>query len=260
MARRSIKTYSGLVKAIDKCGKEAERMADRLFYSLDIYDAAAFRRVLEKRVPTIIDAAGRSAGAAALSYYSNERRKVEKQRYFGFIPDFNDQEKIADGIDKICQCISQENGRFSEAAALDELKSLVDSRTRSRGWGTLVANAHGDPLRPKCRRKVEPDACDYCKERGGEFYADPWDVNDSMHAHCKCGIDIDFDGSKQERESKRRIMDPGEEELVISAVNTVYYSRFDGKKKGSFPYGSYIYVFSILKFSEYDFLWKTPLN
>lgn len=260
MARRSIKTYSGLVKAIDKCGKEAERMADRLFYSLDIYDEAAFRRVLEKRVPAIIDAAGRSAGAAALSYYSNERRKVEKQRYFGFIPGFNDQEKIAEGIDRVCQCVSQTNGRFSEAAALDELKSLVDSRTRSRGWGTLVANAHGDPLRPKCRRKIESDACEYCRERGGEFYADPWDVNDSMHAHCKCGIDVDFDGSKQERESIRRIMEPGEKEEVISAINTVYERRFAGKGAAMFPYGNNNYGFTINNFDDYEFLWKRRIK
>lgn len=260
MASRRPRSYRGLVRAIDACAKEAVRQADRLFLTADIYDEMAIRRILEKRVNAIIDAAGRAAGSAALSYYASERKKVEKQQYFGFIPDFDDQDSIRKGLDRVCERLSQTNGHFDENAALYELRELVDSRTRSRGWNTLVSNAHGDDLRPKCRRKVEPDACEYCQERGGEFYADPWDVNDSMHAHCKCGIDIDFDGSKQERESMQRIMEPGEEERVISGINTVFKNRFADKRIATFSYADNIYAFTIEEFSEYEFLWKKPLT
>lgn len=260
MASRRPRSYRGLVKAIDACAKEAVRQADRLFYAIDIYDEMAIRRILEKRVNAIIDAAGRAAGSAALSYYASERKKVEKQHYFGFIPDFDDQDSIRRGLDRVCERLSQTNGRFDENAALYELRELVDSRTRSRGWNTLVSNAHGDDLRPKCRRKVEPDACEYCQERGGEFYADPWDVNDSMHAHCKCGIDIDFDGSKQERESMQRIMEPGELERVISGINDRYDKKYLGLSKGTIYFANHMYVFAIQDFSEYEFLWKKPLR
>ena len=47
---------------------------------------------------------------------------------------------------------------------------------------------------------------------------------------------------------------------VMSAINTLFYTRFAGEDKGSIANGNYVYHFVIHDFDDYVFLHKTKIK
>lgn len=82
-----------------------------------------------------------------------------------------------------------------EVAAMVAVLSIAATRhIRNRARRTTMENAKLDPIKPKVRWVVEPDACDFCKRRGS-FLFDPGEAPAESHSSCKCHPEADFSES-----------------------------------------------------------------
>lgn len=103
------------------------------------------------------------------------------------------------------------------AALVAVLGMAIDRYVKNRARRTIVENAKADPAKPKCRWVVEPDACDFCKKRGGFIY-DPKETPTNAHYGCNCHPDAVYGKTETAEERHRRRID----EAVV--VHDAFYT------------------------------------
>lgn len=249
---------------LDKCSAELEDDVDYLFGTFNPSNKNATRDGLLRAFPALVERDSMMAAMLAKEYYLTERLVASSEYYPAIIAPLADQSDIEKAVRYACGHI-YEGGklRMSAAAACNQLVASADRFMRERAFGTLVLNAQHDPLRPRCRRYVGGDACDFCKPRATDSFIDPSSVSASLHEHCKCSIDIDFDGSKQHEDElfalkvlqSTSAIGEYEKWYVTREINGLWY-KFKDEPRGIIWVGDYKYMFDIKRFDDYHFKWK----
>lgn len=120
---------------------------------------------------------------------------------------------------------------------------------------TIEENVKADPSNPRLEHKASSDACDFCKSQEGTYSQE--EIREGQgpqgHKHCKCTNHVSGLGLPRLQLGKT------EYNVVTSAINNVYHTRFQGLSSGQIYYGDYLYTFKIKEFNEYKFVKKEEI-
>lgn len=253
---------------LDKCSAELEDDVDYLFGTFDPASKNATRDGLLRAFPALVVRDSMMAASVAREYYQTERLVVSSEYFPAVVAPVADRGDIEKAVRYACGHLYKGGKlRMSAAAVCDQLIASADRFMRERAFGTLVLNAQHDPLRPRCRRYVGGDACNFCTPRATDTFTDPTNVSASLHEHCKCSIDVDFDGSKQLEEKlfMQSVLSStfamGEYELwyVTREINGLWH-KYRTEPSGMIYVGDYGYMFEIDGFDDYKIRWKRRIE
>ena len=141
-----------------------------------------------------------------------------------------------------------------------EMEGLLERNMRQASERTIYGNSKNDHLKPEVERIAESDACDFCKGQEGVYTVADLEENvqPEGHKNCKCHSIPHF--KKDISKTKQPKMTKSEYAQVVSAINTVFYSRFEGEEFSVICIGNHKYYFRIIDFDEYEFLEREALN
>lgn len=284
MARLTAAQVEACTSLLNSLSDAARRRAAALLEVIEYSDVADLReKVIAALEPLLASATDRAAAIAA-SFYDSIREQAIGSAFGAEACSMREPAATEGAIRAI---VKGAEGGGALAAIVPKLLLRVDYEVKRAAGECMAENARRDgACTGYARVPTGAETCDFCimlASRGFVYRsAQTAGVDGHYHAGCDCRVVPGFDGMEVEgydpdlyydmwkhpekyasnAEAKDAFkadahassvkLSKAEYARVMSAINTNYYDRFNGKRQAVIAVGSYAYSFTISGFGEYS--------